>query len=638
MPDDGNDVRRISWIETFPFIRLFRTFSYSTHWAHLALAFAAVAGCYLVGRALDAMWVPAGGGVLQAPAEMDEVEAYASQPYGEFVAWTETARLGREALILESAIVLKTAEAPEAALEKLEREGEDALLDSPDLEARRAAALALIDDHLDARLQRIEADATLTESQKDAVERRLYHAADYLRLLLHRKDVRLAEFDGGQAEALRLLQPVGEAPTTQTQQDYADLAGAVAQQLQLNAVHATDPTGPFAALMDYEMRCFAAAVRGVCTFNWGFGGGALDPEPSLLGSILSAGRGVAWLVTQRPCFAVICGLLHLVIFSFFAGAICRHAAIQIARDETISLGQSLRFAREKFFSLVSAPLIPLAVMLAIGVVLWVAGLIAAIPYLGELLAGILYFLALLGGFAMAMVFLALVLGVHIMWPTIAVEGSDALDAMTHGISYISQRAWHAAFYAISLLLYGAVTFVFVRLVALLLLKFTHAVTNAGMSLFGAWDSAATDTITKLDAMWHMPAWRELPFLPSLGGMPFWGTFYNAPLNGTEWLATFLIACWVFLLVVTLVGGYVVSFYCCGSTIMYFLLRRDVDAVDYEEVYFEEDEEEPDFMAPGAATAAGAGAPGGGVLGGGDEAAGSGGTPAEPAEKDPPPQA
>ena len=149
---------------------------------------------------------------------------------------------------------------------------------------------------------------------------------------------------------------------------------------------------------------------------------------------------------------------------------------------------------------------------------------------------------------------------------------------------------NTGFYSLVLLLYGALSFVMVRLFAMLTLKLTHLLTNAGMSFFGAWSSAKTATFTKLSAMWEMPAWGELSLLPTTDGIPFWGTFHNAPLSGTELFALFFIRCWVYL-VVGLVGSYVVSFFFCGSTQMYVLLRRDVDSVDYDEIFFEENEED-----------------------------------------------
>ncbi len=215
----------------------------------------------------------------------------------------------------------------------------------------------------------------------------------------------------------------------------------------------------------------------------------------------------------------------------------------------------------------------------------------AIPVVGELLAGVLYGLALLGGFALAMILLATVLGLHLMWPAVAVEGSDAFEAVTHAAGYVGQRTWHAGFYSLLLLLYGGVSFVMVRLIGMLLLKLTHVFSGAGMSWFGNISGWRTHSISKLDAMWSMPAWNDLTLLPATGTTPFWGTFFNAPLSFTETIGAFLIACWVFL-VVAAVGAFVVSFFFCGSTQMFLLLRRDVDAVDYDEIFYEEAGTEP----------------------------------------------
>jgi hypothetical protein len=127
----------------------------------------------------------------------------------------------------------------------------------------------------------------------------------------------------------------------------------------------------------------------------------------------------------------------------------------------------------------------------------------------------------------------------------------------------------------------------VRIIAMLVLKLSHVFTGAGMNLAS---SAETSTIGKLDAIWHMPAWQDLPLLPAIGDVNFWGSFGTAPLSGAESFTMFFIAAWVFL-AVGLVGAFVVSFYFCGSTEMYFLLRREVDAVDYDEIYYEELEDE-----------------------------------------------
>jgi hypothetical protein len=185
-----------------------------------------------------------------------------------------------------------------------------------------------------------------------------------------------------------------------------------------------------------------------------------------------------------------------------------------------------------------------------------------------------------------------------MWPAIAVEGSDAFDAVQRGAGYVFQRPWNVAFYSIVLLLFGAPLFLVVRALALLLLKLTHAATDSGLSVAGAFTSRMTDTVSPLDAMWRMPAWQDLSIIPTVSGVPFWGEFGFAPLSTSEAIGSFLIAIWVFL-VVGAVGGFIVSYFFCGSTEMYTLLRRDVDGVDYDELNYEGDDQELDYLAPAA---------------------------------------
>jgi hypothetical protein len=61
----------------------------------------------------------------------------------------------------------------------------------------------------------------------------------------------------------------------------------------------------------------------------------------------------------------------------------------------------------------------------------------------------------------------------------------------------------------------------------------------------------------------------------------------------------LIAFWVYL-VVGLVGSYVISYYFSASTIIYFLMRKEVDATEMDDVYLEESEEDFGETAPAAA--------------------------------------
>ena len=48
------------------------------------------------------------------------------------------------------------------------------------------------------------------------------------------------------------------------------------------------------------------------------------------------------------------------------------------------------------------------------------------------------------------------------------------------------------------------------------------------------------------------------------------------------------------------GAFLASFYFSGSTIIYYLLRREVDATDFVDIYLEESEESEEQQAPPAA--------------------------------------
>ncbi|RMF85156.1 MAG: hypothetical protein D6744_01875 [Planctomycetota bacterium] len=353
----------------------------------------------------------------------------------------------------------------------------------------------------------------------------------------------------------------------------------------------TSRQGPYITLVEHLERCFAMALHGLVRGQWSLG----DGGPSLLGGVLSAAGGLLWLVHMHPWYALIVGALHLLIFAFFGGAICRAAAILITRRHTPDGAELFSFAREKWIDLMAAPLFLIGLFAVVSVLLLLGGLVGAIPWVGEILVALAYGLALLGGVALVFAAVALVFGFHLMWPTIAVEGSDLFDAVQRSAGYVFQRAWSFGFYCLALLAYGGVSLIAVRGLALLLLKFTHTATGLGINFFGALRSSGDEAVRKLDGMWSMPAWADMSLLPSLTpGHAFWGSFDRvAELSGSEQFAQWLLMCWVFL-VVGFVAAFVVSFYFCGCTEMYLVLRKETDGVDYDEMFYEEyDEDEFD---------------------------------------------
>jgi len=216
----------------------------------------------------------------------------------------------------------------------------------------------------------------------------------------------------------------------------------------------------------------------------------------------------------------------------------------------------------------------------------------AIPYVGELLGGLLMGLALLGGFMMALVIIGAAGGFGLMWPTIAVEGSDGFDAISRSYSYLFSRPWRTAFYAVVGLVYGSLCYLFARFFVVVVLKVTRLFVGWGAGLFGTYrPGVGSEGATKIDSMWAIPSFEHL-YWP----IPPFGTEH------AEAVGAFFVSIWLWLLV-GLLCAFLASFFLSGSTIVYYLLRKEVDATDFNDVFVEE-EPETGAGPPSAVTPAG----------------------------------
>ncbi|NLX13961.1 MAG: hypothetical protein GXY44_09965 [Phycisphaerales bacterium] len=292
-------------------------------------------------------------------------------------------------------------------------------------------------------------------------------------------------------------------------------------------------------------------------------------------SLILMARGKLWMATHYPLFFVLFMLCCLIIWSILGGAICRMAALHFARDERIAPKAAIDFAGRKFLAFLAAPLLPMVMIFGVGICLLLGGLFGAIPYIGELIAGIAMVLAMLGGFVIALIFIGAAAGGSLFWPTIAVEGSDAFDAISRSYSYVYSKPWRAGFYAMVATIYGAICFLFARFFVLVMLKATRFFVGIGMGAASDRPGTGLTDASKLDAMWPSPTFENLmPTVTAFG------------LKGWEAAGAVFINVWM-ILTVGLLFAFLVSFYYSGSTVIYFLLRSKVDATDLEDVFEEE---------------------------------------------------
>ena len=296
-----------------------------------------------------------------------------------------------------------------------------------------------------------------------------------------------------------------------------------------------------------------------------------------LRNFLGMGYGAWWMMKHHPLYAVLFFGGGLVIWALFGGAICRLAAVQFARDEKLTAAQGFSFARTRWFGgYFLAPCIPLVFAAGIMAVLVLGGVLLRFPVLGDLLAGVLFFLALLGGFLIATLLVGLLIGGSLFWPAVATEGSDAFDAFSRALSYPLSRPLKAIIYAVLTVVYASVCWVFVNLFTYFALAITHTIVSFGTSPFGWWSRGAGGAeVSKLDLLWPIggpnvlhrwPDWSQLTWYEHLSALLIW--VYVAAVIGLMW-------------------SFLASFYFSGSTVVYALLRRDVDAIDLDEVFVED---------------------------------------------------
>ena len=157
---------------------------------------------------------------------------------------------------------------------------------------------------------------------------------------------------------------------------------------------------------------------------------------------------------------------------------------------------------------------------------------------------------------MAVLLLGLLFGWPLMWAAISVEGTDSFDALSRTYAYVFQRPLRYLFYIIVAGVIGWLGWIVVREFA------------AGVVWLGYWAvgwGCGHDTIASI-----------LTPDAKMGDIGRAGA----------WLIRFWAGC-----VKILAVGYCFSYFWTASAAVYFLLRRDVDAAEMDEVFLDADASE-----------------------------------------------
>jgi len=330
----------------------------------------------------------------------------------------------------------------------------------------------------------------------------------------------------------------------------------------------------FNTLVDQQVSAFERMVVSATALDFGIrdlASGRGADSGGVIGALATMTvRTPGWLYAAHPGFMVLYLLYAFALTSLFGAAICRVAAMDACKREHISAFAGLRFGLDHWAQVMIAPLIPLGLVVLIRLALAVSGWVFFnLPGL-DVVGAVIFGLMLLGGFIAAMLLIGFAFGVNLLTPSIAVEGTDAFDAVSRAYNYVVGRFWRYLAYTGVVIVYGAVTYLLIGLVVFC----TIWITKAGLSVWAG--AEVTEGTTRLNAMLPDPQWGRL--LPDAD----WEN-----LGGTGTVAAALLMVWL-KLVIAVLPAFAVSYYFNAQTLIYLLLRRSADLVEFDDVYVEPD--------------------------------------------------
>jgi hypothetical protein len=270
-----------------------------------------------------------------------------------------------------------------------------------------------------------------------------------------------------------------------------------------------------------------------------------EPARVLVGPFLGvfSARSSGWTFLH----GLLAAFWGVVVWSLLGGAIARIAVVQEARGERVDLPGAVRFAVRKAVPLLSAPLSPLVGVAFFAVLGALFGLLYRVPAVGPTIAGALAFLPLLAGLTMALILFGLAAGWPLMPASVAAETQDGFDSLSRAYAYVHQRpVSYAAYLALAWGL-GIAGLLFVDLFASLVVGLTE---------------------------WSLSFSAPGGLLASLFG--------SVPASGPPSTALRLHAFWLSA-VGLLAHAWIFSYFWTVITVIYLLLRRDVDGTSWHDI-------------------------------------------------------
>lgn len=292
----------------------------------------------------------------------------------------------------------------------------------------------------------------------------------------------------------------------------------------------------------------------------------------------SAANWMGYLVLTLIVFGL------LAVWSIMGGAITRIASLDYAKGEKVGLGEAVRYSVKKFWSYFWAPTAPLVGAAFFVLLNAVGGLIGQVKFL-EVLVALGFPVILIFSFLFLFVVIVGGVGSGLMFPTISADGSDAFDAMSRAYSYVLSNPIKYIIYCVSAAGFGALCLFISATVLDLLLQTSFATVGMGMG------KKFQDIMMAVNGVTQPAGLAEHYSFPMQAKMAF------AHLSSTTLLLTTVGILFYLFLVKVLLWGIGAAFVGSAQSVLYLLMRKDVDGTEVADVYIEEKELEITPTAP-----------------------------------------
>ncbi|MCB7129183.1 MAG: hypothetical protein NOU37_08540 [Candidatus Brocadiales bacterium] len=276
--------------------------------------------------------------------------------------------------------------------------------------------------------------------------------------------------------------------------------------------------------------------------------------------------------TYIPLALIIFGLL--AIWSIIGGAITRIASLEYARGTKVGLVDSVKYSTKKFWSYFWGPMAPLVGVLFFVLLNVLGGFIGQVKFL-EVLVAIGFPVILVFSFLILFVGIIGAVGAGLMFPTISADGSDAFDAMSRAYSYVLSKPAGFVIYCASAAVYGTICVYLVATAVDLLISTSFTTVGMGMG------EKFQDVVTAVNGLTHPSG------LATKYGYITHAKFALNVLGSKTLVFTAITLVFYLLLIKLMVWAVAAAFVGSAQSVLYLLMRKDVDGTEVEDVYIEE---------------------------------------------------